>query len=241
MKSKSYFFVIALVTLSTSARSQTNFIAESQAWFRYYNQTQLSKKIILHAELDKRMQVDPWNKSQLFTHLHVHYRIKPWLDIAAGMNYNLTTIVHTNYTLNVPEWRPWQEASVFKTMGKNLLLQFRYRLDERFIHQNDGQVLADGYHFNWRHRFRIQLSKPIVEFESHRILTLKLSNEVMLNSGDVKRPFDQNRTTTSLEFTLNKKLAIETGFLYLIQQVADHTFNERYIIRTTLHHRIGNN
>jgi len=227
------------VGLSLPSKGQTTFVAEWQAWFRYYNQTQINKKLVVHTELDERRRLDPWSKSQFFIHLHLHYRIKPWLDVAAGMNYNTTTIVTGNHELVVPEWRPWQEVSLLKNLGKDVLFQFRYRLDERFIHQNDGKVLLEGYHFNWRHRFRIQFSKPIAEFYNQRTLTLRVSDEVMLNSGDVNRTFDQNRLTGSLEFTLNKNWSVETGYMYQIRQIADNTFNERYVIRTTLYHRLS--
>jgi len=153
------------------------------------------------------------------------------------MNYNLSTLTTTN--LVVEEWRPWQEVSLYKNLGKDLLFQFRYRLDERFIHRNDKQVLLDGYHFNWRHRFRIQFSKPIAQFNNNRTLTLKLSDEVMLNSGDVIRIFDQNRIFAALEMKLNNHWSIESGYLNLIQQATDNIFSERHVIRTTLYHRIG--
>jgi len=224
--------------VSVPSKSQ-NFIEEYQAWFRYYNQAQLGEKLILHTEIDERRRLDPWSHSQFFTHLHLHYRITRWLDVAAGMNYNQTRITTGKNSLDVEEWRPWQEASVLKTIGKNSLFQFRYRLDERFIHRNDQQVLLDGYHFNWRHRFRIQFSKPIAEFHNQRTLTFRLADEVMLNSGDVQRTFDQNRISGLLEYTLNKNWSLETGYLFLIQQIADNTFRERHIIRTTLYHRIG--
>lgn len=241
MKSISFFIILLWLGLSFPTKGQTVYIGEWQAWFRYYNQTQLSEKLMVHAELDERMRFDPWSQSQFFVHLHLHYRVKPWLDVAAGMNYNVTTLTTGKHSLDVSEWRPWQEASVFKNFGKNNLFQFRYRLDERFIHRNDKQVLLDGYHFNWRHRFRIQFSKPIAEFYKQRTITFKVSDELMLNSGDVARTFDQNRASGSLEFTLNNNWSIETGYLFLIQQIADNTFSERHIVRTTLYHRIGLN
>ena len=207
--------------ISFQSKSQNTFIPQWQAWFRYYNQAQLSEKLILHAELDERRRLNPWSQSQFFVHVHLHYRVKPWLDVAAGMNYNTTTIATTNLSLDVAEWRPWQEGTLFKKLGKDLQFQFRYRLDERFIHRNDKQVLMDGYHFNWRHRFRIQLSKPIAEFKENRTLTIKFSNEVMLNSGDVVRVFDQNRIYASLEMKLNNHWSIESGYLNLIQQISD--------------------
>lgn len=223
--------------ISFPSKSQNTFIEEWQAWFRYYNQAQLTEKLILHTELDERRRLDPWIQAQFFTHVHLHYRVNSWLDVAAGMNYNLSTLTTTN--LVVEEWRPWQEVSLFKNLGKDVLFQFRYRLDERFIHRNDKQVLLDGYHFNWRHRFRIQFSKPIAQFNSNRTLTLKLSDEVMLNSGDVLRVFDQNRIFAALEMKLNNHWSVESGYLNLIQQATDNILSERHVIRTTLYHRIG--
>lgn len=237
MKSITYWLAILLMGISFPSKSQNTFIEEWQAWFRYYNQAQLTEKLILHTELDERRRLDPWSQAQFFTHVHLHYRVNSWLDVAAGMNYNLSTLTTTN--LVVEEWRPWQEVSLFKNLGKDVLFQFRYRLDERFIHRNDKQVLLDGYHFNWRHRFRIQFSKPIAQFDNNKTLTLKLSDEVMLNSGDVLRVFDQNRIFAALEMKLNNHWSIESGYLNLIQQVSDDVFSERHVIRTTLYHRIG--
>jgi len=143
-----------------------------------------------------------------------------------------------NPSLTVPELRPWQEATLIKSLRKEKQLQFRYRLDERFIHNNDREVLLEGYHFNLRHRFRIQYSQPIADFNDHT-LTLKFSDEVMINTGDVPRLFDQNRFFTSLEIKLNEHWSFESGYLHLIQPITDGLFYERHIIRSTLHHRIG--
>ena len=239
MKSISYCVAIILVGISFQSKSQHTYVQEGQVWFRYYNQAQLTEKLFLHTEIDERRRVNPWRQAQFFTHVHLHYRVKPWVEIAAGMNFNVNTITTASHSLAVPEWRPWQEVSLFKNLGKEVLFQFRYRLDERFIHQNDRQVLLDGYHFNWRHRFRIQFSKPIARFKDDRILTLKLSEEVMLNSGDVARVFDQNRIFASVEMKLNNHWSIESGYLNLIQQVSDDVFSERHIIRTTIYHRLG--
>jgi hypothetical protein len=214
-------------------------VHEWQSWFRYYNQVQLNEKLILHTELDERRKLKPWSQAQFFAHVHLHYRVKPWLEVAGGMNFNTTNVITAHHSLEVPEWRPWQEISLVKKLGTQTLFQVRYRLDERFIHKNNKEVLLDGYHFNWRHRFRIQFSKPIAEIGHQHTLTLKISDEVMLNTGDVIRTFDQNRLSTSLELSLSKHWSIETGYLNLIQQVGDARFLERHVIRTTAYHHIG--
>jgi Protein of unknown function (DUF2490) len=227
-----------MVLAALPSKSQDTFISQWQAWFRYYNQTQISDRYVLHAEVDERRILNPSKQFQFFTHLHLHYRVKPWLDVAAGFNFNLTNSP-VNSSLTVPELRPWQEVTLTKKIQREGLFQFRYRLDERFIHNNNKEVLLDGYHFNWRHRFRIQFSKPIVEFNDHRMLTLKLSDEVMLNSGDVPRLFDQNRLFASLEIKFNDHWSFESGYLNILQPITDKVFYERHVIRSTLHHRIG--
>ena len=238
MKSVKFCFAFLLVLAALQSKSQDTFISQWQAWFRYYNQAQLSEKFVLHTEVDERRNLNPSRQSQFFTHVHLHHRIKPWLDVAAGFNFNLTNS-QVNSSLTVPELRPWQEATLTKQFRKELQFQFRYRLDERFIHNNNKEVLTDGYHFNWRHRFRIQFSKPIVEFNNNRTLTLKLSDEVMLNSGDVPRLFDQNRLFASLEIKFNDHWSFESGYLNIIQPITDDVFYDRHVIRSTLHHRIG--
>jgi len=239
VKPLKYCLTIFMVMVFIPSKSQHIYISQWQAWFRYYNQAQLSEKLILHTEIDERINLNPAQQFQFFTHVHLHYRVKPWLDVAAGFNFNVTNPPF-NPSLGVPELRPWQEANLIKNLGKDIQFQFRYRLDERFIHNNDRQVLLDGYHFNWRHRFRIQFTRPIVEFNNNRTLTLKLSDEVMLNAGDVPRMLDQNRIFASLEIKLNERFSFECGYLNLLQPVTDDIYYERHIIRSTLFHRIGN-
>lgn len=238
MKSLNYFIVFFLTGISFQTKSQNTFIQEKQVWFRYYNQARLSEKLSLHTEVDERRKLNPWSQAQFFAHVHLHYRVKSWLEVASGMNYNLNTITTTNNALQVVEWRPWQEVSLFKNLSKTSLIQFRYRVDERFIHRNDKIILLDGYHFNWRHRFRIQFSKQVAQLNNDKTLTVKLSDEVMIHSGDVARAFDQNRLFASFELKLTDHWSIESGYLNLIQQTNGNTFSERHIIRTTVYHRI---
>jgi Protein of unknown function (DUF2490) len=217
--------------------SQDKFVPQHHLWFRYYNQTQLSEKFNLHVEAEERVLFNPTRQFQFFVHAHVHYRLNPWLDLAAGGNFNFTNST-VNTALAVPELRPWQEATLTKKLTERWQFQLRYRLDERFIHQNDKIVLTDGYRFNLRHRFRVQISRPMAEFNNHT-LTLKLSDEVMINTGDVPRPFDQNRFYASLEISLNDRWSIESGYLNLIQPKTDREYYVRNIVRSTLYHRIN--
>jgi hypothetical protein len=185
-------------------------------------------------EFDERKRLNPWSQFQIFTNAHLHNRIKPWLDLAVGVSYVLTKVAES---VTVNEWRPWQEVSVYKKIGKDLLFQFRYRLDERFINRNDGETLLTSNQYAWRNRFRIQFSKPIIEFGNHKTITFKLADEVMINMGNA-RTFDQNQLTTSLEWKLTDHLSFENSYVNYFQPISDYVFRDRHIIRTTLYHRI---
>jgi hypothetical protein len=230
--------ILLLSILALSAKGQNNSTNLKQYWVRYYNQLHLKNNFSLHSEVDERRNFQAPHQSQFFIHIHLHYRVKPWLDVAAGQNFNLTDSP-VNPSLEVPEWRPWQEVSVLSNTDKKLLFQFRYRLDERFIHNNNKVELEEGYHFNLRHRFRFQAGTKLFTFEKNRNLAIRVSDEIMVNTGDVPRLFDQNRMYYGLELTLSNQWSIEGGYLNIVQPLNDSEYLTRNIIRTTFYHRLS--
>jgi hypothetical protein len=190
---------------------------------------------MLSVHVDERRLVNPSRQYQLFFHAHLNYRVKPWFEVGAGGNFNWTNAT-VNRSLRVPEWRPWQEASLIKKIGDRSQLQFRYRLDERFIHHNDKVELLPGYHFNLRHRFRFQFSYTLNK-ENAKSPILRFAHEVMVNSGDVIHIFDQNRLYVAVEYPFNRHWAIETGYLNIFQSRTDDGFYDRHTMRVTLYHR----
>jgi Protein of unknown function (DUF2490) len=237
VKLKTFILLFIFSVLPFLSNGQEKVTYQWFYWIRYYNVARISDKLALHTEIDNRRYFNPSRQSQFFTHIHLHNRIKPWLDIAAGFNFNLTKFPATS--LSVPELRPWQEINFLSSAKSKWLFIFRYRLDERFIHNNNTVELTDGYHFNLRHRFRILVSTTVVKFKNKSILTLKLYNEIMFNTGDVPRPFDQNRLSGSLEYQFNKRWSIESGYINILQPKSDTEYYDRNVIRTTVHHRIG--
>lgn len=158
------------------------------------------------------------------------------MDFAAGGSY-INTNSTKNLSLAVPELRAFQEMSLTKPLGK-WQGQFRYRLDERFIHNNDRVVLTEGYRFSLRHRFRFQFYRVIKKISDTKSLALRLSEEIMLHTGNVPHTFDQNRIFASLEYRFNKRWSIESGYLNLYQARTDNGYFDRHIIRFTVHHKL---
>jgi len=237
VKLRRFILLFVFSSLPFLSNGQQNVAYQWFYWVRYYNQARLSEQFTLHTEIDNRRYLNPSQQSQFFTHIHLHDRIKPWLDVALGFNFNLTRLP-TNTSLSVPELRPWQEINLLSNAKRKWQFLFRYRLDERFIHNNNAVELTNGYHFNLRHRFRIMVSTTLAEFKNKGILSLKLYNEIMLNTGDVPRTFDQNRLSGSLEYQFNKRWSIESGYINILQPKSDTEYYDRNVIRTTLYHRI---
>lgn len=237
MKLRYSILLFGFSSLPFISNGQEKITYEWFYWIRYYNVAQVSDRLTLHTEIDNRRYFNPSRQSQFFTHIHLHNRIKPWLDVAAGFNFNLTKFPTTS--MSVPELRPWQEISLLSNAESKWQFLFRYRLDERFIHNNNTVELTDGYHFNLRHRFRVMISTAVAKFKNKSILTFKIYNEIMLNTGDVPRTFDQNRLSGSLEYQFNKRWSIESGYINILQPKSDTEYYDRNVIRTTLYHRIG--
>lgn len=228
---------LALVIIATCAHGQEKYIQQSSVWVRYYLQARLADKFTLHYNLDERVLTNPTRQFQVFTHLNLNYQAKPWIEFAVGGNFNWTNSTK-NQSLKVPEWRPWQEVSLIKSLPHNWQLQFRYRIDERFVHNNDKVVLTEGYHYNTRHRFRPQLSYTFKTANDKQIV-LRISDEYMFNTGDFKDRFDQNRAYVSIQYPLNKKWPVEVGYMNQVQSRSnDDGFYERHNIRITFYHKV---
>jgi hypothetical protein len=233
-----HLFLVCAVALSISGMAQRDIVPVGQAWFRYYNLLQINSKTSFHSEVDERLNFASPHHAQFFIHLHLHHRLKPWLDVALGQNVNWTDSP-VNPQLEVPEIRPWQEVSLISKAEKNWSFHFRYRLDHRFIHNHNHINLEDGYHFNLRHRVRFQAGTTLIKHQDDWKLALRVSDEFMVNTGDVPRPFDQNRIYGALEYKFNQHLSLETGYLNILQPVSDSVFLMRHVVRTTLYHRIA--
>jgi hypothetical protein len=138
----------------------------------------------------------------------------------------------------VPEWRIFQEGSWLHRYS-NSSIQLRLRVEERYIHSNNRIDLLDGFTFSGRYRLRMQYSFRLRQLSEGKELTGKISNEIMLQNGQVAHPFDQNRIYAAVEFPLGKKTSLEVGYLNLFQSRIDDGYYSRNILRITFYHRLS--
>lgn len=229
--------------LSIEIKAQKTVIRQNLYWLRYYNQLSLNKKLTWHNEIDDRRFFENHKQQQLIIHSRIHYKFVKNVDAALGMSFSSQgpQDPHSSSGLTIPEIRPVQEINYSIPLSSKFNLQQRLRADERFIHKNDGTNLLNGYDFNLRFRYRVQLSYTIKEIEDRLSLAAKISDEFMLNSGSrfTGRRFDQNRIYMGVELGLVKDLSAELGYLHLFQQrTITNQFFEREIMRLTIHHKI---
>jgi len=211
-------------------------------WTRYYNQLTINSKWVWHNEIDNRRFFQNNHQHHLIMHSHLHYKMPNNIEIAMGFTYSRQSPQFPDVPSNlvVPELRPFQEITLSSPFSKRFVLSQRVRIDERFIHKNNGKVLEDGYDFNFRFRYRLQAIYLLSKINSKYPTTLKIADEVMFNAGKtiVFNHFDQNRIYVALEQVLNKNLSFEAGYMHWYQQRnTGYQFFKRDILRLTLYHK----
>jgi hypothetical protein len=234
------FIIAVLVLIKIDLLAQQKEVTkQSLYWVRYYNQLTFNPRWSWHNEIDDRRFLK-YNKQQhLIFHSHVHYKLAQNLEAAAGFTYSRQSPQSPDAStdLIVPELRPFQEMTWSSLLARRLTLIQRLRIDERFIHKNNGKVLLEGYDFNFRFRYRIQAALVVSKAENRFQTTLKVADEIMINSGKaiVLNQFDQNRIYVGIEQSFGKKVSLEAGYLHWFQQRSSgYQFFSRDIIRFTL-------
>lgn len=242
MREKLLIALLVLGFINFNVNAQKNITYQNLYWLRYYNQLSFGKKLTWHNEFENR-RFNENIQHHFIIHSRIHYKVLNNLDVGVGVTYSLQSpqIPNSVSTLIVPEIRPEQELNFKTDLSKKISLLQRVRVDERFFRKNNGKVLQDGYDFNMRFRYRLQLNYVLSNEEAKVATTFKLADEIMFNTGEkiVYNVFDQNRIYIGLEQGINKNFTIELGYMYWFQQRAqENQFFDRDIVRLTLLHKI---
>lgn len=239
-KKNQYLFVIfILIFLINKAYSQSNTTHQNLFWIRLMAQSNLSKRLFLVNEIDDRRFYEANTQHHTIQHNHLHFRVKPNFDVALGQTFSWQNPQFPNATkkLTVPELRPFQELNATQMISSKIAFSTRLRVEERFVRKNNGIELLDGHNFNMRYRFKLQYQYWLGKYKKDN---LKLSNELMVNSGANVNFFDQNRLYLGFEHNFTKKLSVEIGYLRWYQQRTQFdTYFQRDIVRFTLFNRIN--
>ena len=215
------FFVMGATSANTQSVKSTEHV--NQLWFGYFNQTRLSNKWGLWAEVQLRTKEDfVDNFSQGIVRLGLTYYANDVTKLTAGYAFINHFPADAHKKISQPEHRPWQQVQWHTKYGKKRMMQW-FRLEERYRRKilNDS-TLADGNTFNFRIRYNfwydIPLSKKGIVPKSFSFV---VNNEVHINFGKqiVNNYFDQNRFFLGLKYQVNEHSNLQVGYMNLFQQL----------------------
>lgn len=220
-----------------SSVAQKSVTKQTLAWYSALINLQINDRWSWQTDFGERIYVDPFAQHQMLirTHAHYHFGKSGW-EVSAGFCVfgQSPNDPKSKYKLIVPEIRPHIEVA-YKNRLKPFTLDHRFRAEARFFHGTNTfrTELADGFSFgNFRFRYRILATIPILHIDEHRSFKMKIGDEVMVNAGKKigKNIFDQNRVFVALSIDVLPQLSIDAGYLNWYQMRENGTFFYRHII-----------
>ncbi|MFY8004208.1 MAG: DUF2490 domain-containing protein [Chitinophagaceae bacterium] len=246
LRTPSFILCFLFCLLFNTSIAQKNSIQQGLFWYGIFTTVEINKNWYFQNEIQERHFVAPQlAQHQFILRSHIHRKLgnSGW-EISAGaclFLHNPNNPSQQN-PLTVPEIRPHIETA-FSHNWHKIAIDHRLRAEMRFFHQTNTNrtELEDGYMFtNYRFRYKLQASFPIVAFNESQNLKLKLSNEIHLNADSRTglSLFDQNRIYVGINYSFHPLANIEIGYLNWYQQSINQQYFNRDILRFTLYHKI---
>lgn len=237
---------VLLLLAPASLFAQKSVTDQRLVWYGYFLTIQFNDKWYWQTEVQERHFTHPVAQHQFLVRSHVHRAIgnTNW-EASAGMCifYQDPNDPEAEVRLTVPELRPHIEF-LYKQKLRPLSLDHRYKVESRFFHDvnEERTALDDGFSFgNFRFRYRLQATVPVLKLDDQRTLKIKASDEILVNVGNniVANVFDQNRIYAGLSVDLSSHLTFDVGYLNWFQQRPSGDFYNRHILRLTAYHKIA--
>jgi hypothetical protein len=229
--------VIVILFLSVSSRGQSKNVAhEQQVWLGYFNQTRLSDKWGIWADVHLRTKEDLFtNFSTAIGRVGLTYYIDDHVKLTAGYAYVNHFPADNHRNISQPEHRPWQQLQWHNNFSKLRLMQY-LRFEQRFRRKilNDNE-LADGYNFNYRVRYNVLALFALTNKKfTPGGWSFVLHDEVHINFGKqiVYNTFDQNRFFIGFQYQAAKSTAVQFGYMnQFIQTSAGSNYRSIHVPR----------
>lgn len=189
---------------SVTAFAQKNDLG---AWYMYFGNNKISKKLNWHNEIQYRNFDAVGDLEQLLIHTGIGYDLtENNNNVLLGYGFILSQPYVNGEKKENIEHRIFQQFITKQKFGR-FNLQHRYRLEERFL-QDD---------FRMRFRYMIGLNIPITHKEMlPKSLYASVYNEIFLHFDSPV--FDRNRVYGALGYVINKNMRIEAGYMNQIQE-----------------------
>ena len=238
MRNAFLLFTIGLSSLTLRAQTAPKTLRyQQQTWLMYQLQLRFSPHWggILESHLRRSGHFVDFAGTQI-NRVGLSY----FPNAAARLSANYAYVVNRN-AFNVgparPEHRTWAEIG-FSQPFPRLVLNQRFRAEQRFVHRSDGNKLTEGYRFNHRLRYQLGIQWPMRPPAPGRLTpNLVVQNEILVNAGKeiVYNYFDQNQFFIGISCPVGRGFTLQTGYLNLFQQQsAGNAFVDFHILRFTV-------
>lgn len=196
------FTVLSLGSVLTFAQKN-----DLGAWYMYFGNNKISKKLNWHNEIQYRNFDALGDLEQLLIRTGIGYDLtENNNNVLLGYGFILSQPYVNGEKKENIEHRIFQQYITKQKFGR-FYLQHRYRLEERFL-QDD---------FRMRFRYMLGLNIPITQKEMlPKTLYASVYNEIFLHFNSPV--FDRNRVYGALGYVINKNMRIEAGYMNQIQE-----------------------
>ncbi|CAM3050795.1 DUF2490 domain-containing protein [Chryseobacterium flavum] len=177
------------------------------AWYMYFGNNKISKKLNLHNEIQYRNFDAAGDLEQLLIRTGIGYDLtENNNNVLLGYGFILSQPYVNGEKKENIEHRIFQQFITKQKFGR-FNFQHRYRLEERFL-QDD---------FRMRFRYMLGLNIPITQKDMlPKTLYASVYNEIFLHFNS--SVFDRNRVYGALGYVINKNMRIEAGYMNQIQE-----------------------
>lgn len=177
------------------------------AWYMYFGNNKISKKLNFHNEIQYRSFDGAGDLEQLLVRTGIGYDLtEDNNNILLGYGFVLSRPYENGEKAENTEHRIFQQYITKQKFGR-FNLQHRFRLEER--------ILEDD--FRMRFRYYLGFNIPISNKEMlPKTWYAAVYNEVFLHGNSPV--FDRNRVYGALGYVISKNLKIEAGYMNQIQE-----------------------
>ncbi|MCW3087291.1 MAG: hypothetical protein JWQ78_677 [Sediminibacterium sp.] len=245
MRLKHCLFSCSLLLLSFSGQAQVtkNTTDLSQVWMGYFNQTRLSNRWGLWADMHLRTKEGLVNNlSQSIARVGLTYYVTDNTKLTFGYAFVNHFPGDNHANISQPEHRIWQQLQWHTKYPRLRLMQW-IRLEEKFRHKvanNDN--LADGYNYNWKLRYNFFFNVPLGQKAfAPGTVSFVLNDELHVNFGKeiVYNYFDQNRFFAGFNLHTTATDNLQFGYMNVFQQLAaGNSYKNIHAIRLFYFHNL---
>jgi len=216
---------------------QKNVTRSNQSWIQYYQQMKLSNRLTLMTDGGFR-----WSNGERLLYIArtgLGYQLASNLRVAAGI---ASTGGYDATGLSSFELRPYQE--IFTSSHGKIGIQQRFRIEERFFRDVVRGEFQNGHNFNFRFRYQISASIPLIKFSNENNypqILLSISDEIFVNAGrEIAYNFlDKNRLVIGPALQVNKNVNIGIAYNFQFSQLnAPASYAHDDVLWLTVRHQL---